>query len=266
MDGQHSRIDPLERINDGVVPRVVVLRIDPERINGQPGDDEGFLVGVEIGVQENAIRPERGQGLEQSFGDGLEILATVNGEARRWVRAGIDIEDGANSFELVFMLLDVSARTVRKLLFPGKKYEANGVLGLDSQQLENARGFQHRGDARAVVVRALRGIPGIEMSAEQHHLAGVGAFDVGDNIAFFSGTGERIVNVEADFDIALGEEAAEKGGVFAGDGDYWQRRVRIKTKGGGVHHTVGLVGDDEHGSSARFRQAARDDGARSNVS
>ncbi len=243
-----------------MVPRVVILRIDPERIDGQPGDDEGFLVGVEIGVQENAISAERRKGLEQSFRYGFEVLAAVNGEAQRRMSAGIDVENGANFVELVFVLLDVSARTVRKLFFTRKKYEANGVLGLDSQKLENAGGFEHGGDARAVVVRTLCGIPGIEMGAEEDHFAGIGTWDIRDDVAFFAGSGKRILHVEADFDVAVGEETAEEGGVFAGDGDDRERSARVKAERGGVHHAVGLVGNDEHRGSAGLREAAGNDG------
>src|SRR4029077_15622925 len=76
---------------------------------------------------------------------------------------------------------------------------------------------------------------------------------------------ERILDVEAHFDVAMGEQAAEERGVFAGDGDDWQRSSRVKAERGGVYHAVGLVGDDEHGRSAGFCQAAGDDGARAYV-
>src|SRR6266446_7930523 len=199
LDGQHSRIDALERVNNRVVPRIVITGINSQGINRQARHDEGFLVGVEIGVQENAISAERREGLEQSFRYGFEVLAAVNGEAQRRMSARIDVENGADFVELVFMLLDVSARTVRELFFARKKYEANGVLGLDSQKLENAGGFEHSGDARAVVVRTLCGIPGIEMGAEEDHFAGIRTWDICDDVAFFAGSGKER-NVVADID------------------------------------------------------------------
>src|SRR5579863_9773973 len=108
--------------------------------------------------------------------------------------------------------------------------------GLDMQELEDARGLEHGGDTRAVVVRALRGIPVVKVRAEKHHFAGIGTLNIGDHVALFARTWEGILDIEAYFYIAMDKQAAKKSGVFAGDGENRERSSGVKAKRRGVHH------------------------------
>ena len=163
MNTQQARIDFFKGIDDGVVPHVVVAAFDAQGVCRHASHHEGFVVGIEVGIHIDAVGAEGSQRLEQFFRGCGKVLSAIELKAEDCLGAGIGVDDGADFVELGVMLFDVGARAVGQLFFAGEKHESDGVLGANSEHFKDASGFEHRGNTGAVVVGALRGVPGIEM-------------------------------------------------------------------------------------------------------
>src|SRR5438552_2500987 len=145
------------------------------------------------------------------------------------MRSAVNIEDRSNGIELIFVPLGIGARAVGELFLPGKKDEANRVLRPDPKTLENPRGFENRRNPRPIVIGALRGVPVVKVRGQQYCFARVVSGKIGNDVAlraWFSS--KRILYVEANLDLTLGKQSAQKCRIFAGNRQNRQRRARIK--------------------------------------
>ena len=72
-------------------------------------------------------------------------------KAQRLLRAGIRNQSGPVVVDLIFVQVDVGARTEAGLLLAGKECETDGRLGLDAQGFQNAGGLQNLSYPGAIV-------------------------------------------------------------------------------------------------------------------
>src|ERR1700678_2352995 len=80
-----------------------------------------------------------------------------------------------HGFGIGKVLFHVSPRTEQALFFAAPEPDADGAVELQVESLQNAHHLDHDGAARAVIGSARAGMPGVEVSADHHDLAGFAA-------------------------------------------------------------------------------------------
>ncbi len=81
---------------------------------------------------------------------------------------------------------------------------------------QNASSLENGGNLCAIVVGALRGIPGVEVSSEKNHFFGIGTWQIGDDISLGDRTAaERVLHVHAQSHWPVRNQAAKQCRVFS---------------------------------------------------
>ncbi len=147
------------------------------------------------------------------------LVIALQADALHAAGAGIVDEHAGNLRHLCLVRFDVLARADQALLLAGKQDEADRALGLQAELLERARGFQHYHRPRAIIGGASAQVPGVQMRAENHHLAGpLAAGDFRDGVIHLDGLlAEGIGDLEFDFHGAALQQSPDQVIVFGGD-------------------------------------------------
>ncbi len=182
----------LGRVDIRVVqPRVVVLvgldRIEP----GQPERGETQMVRARNPGLHVLDHPEILQRLEPRVEDGLGRVVVLEIPAVDRSVAGIDVEVHVELIALGLVRVarqvrvDIGLRSVEPLFFTAPDRDPNRPPGPRPNRMEDSQRLHHGRGAVRVVRRAGRGVPRVEVAAEQHDLIlqdRVGPGNVGDDV------------------------------------------------------------------------------------
>ena len=124
-------------------------------------------------------------------------------QAGHFAGTGVVDDAGRNPWHLRFVLFDVSAGAEQALFFAGKQNKADGAFGRRTfGQLPG--GFQHHGDALAVVQGPLPQVPRIQMRPQHHDFIGMfRSADFAHGVVNGQRTGDELVG-DLDFHAGSG--------------------------------------------------------------
>jgi hypothetical protein len=124
--------------------------------------------------------------------------------------AVVVVEDGLEAGDDLGMILAVRLRAHEPFLLAGPVADTDGPLGTRIRLLQDAHRLEHREASGAVVGRARRAVPRIEVRGEQHVLVGLlGAGNGGDGVEHRLLAEELRIEIEAKAWLAAALSEAE---------------------------------------------------------